>query len=349
MRKHVALPPYPDGWYSVGLSRELKAGEIRSMRFMGEEVVLFRTQSGKVCMMDAYCPHLGGHFGFGGKVINENIQCPFHGFCFDTTGECVSTPYGTKPPPSAVAKTWTTLDINGFVLAYHSSQNLQPEWHIPKIDFTGWTSLLSTSFNLQSHPQETTENSVDIGHFSVVHGYTDVDTIKPLHTDGAYLTAKYVMHRKAGFIGKTAKIRAEFEVHVYGLGYSFVEAEIPQYGLQYRNFVLATPTEAGKVNLRLGLSMKKVSDKWKVNPALALLPAQLVNAIIQRATFKGYIHDVMQDFAIWENKIYVAPPALAKGDGPVGKYRQWAKQFYPAYNTVTENDQPKIFREIKGV
>jgi len=149
------------------------------------------------------------------------------------------------------------------------------------------------------------------------------------------------MHRKANFIGKTEKIRAEFEVHVHGLGYSFVEAEVPKYGLQYRYFVLSTPIENGKVNLRLGLSMKKVVNKWKVNPALTLLPSPIVNAIIQRATFKGYIHDVMQDFDIWKNKTYIAPPAFAKGDGPVGKYRQWAKQFYPEFHreSVTAMDE----------
>lgn len=334
MGNKVTLPPYPNGWYSLGLSRELKSGQLRAMRFMGEDVVLFRTHSGKVCLMDAYCPHMGGHFGFGGTIAGETIRCPFHGFCFDTNGDCVSTPYGTKPPPTAIAKTWTVRDVNGFILAYHHAGHHMPDWEIPEIDFTGWTSLLSVSFDLRSHPQETSENSVDLGHFTVVHGYTDVDTLKPLRTEGPYLTAKYVMHRKAGFLGRAEKIRAEFEVHVHGLGYSYVEVEVPQYGLHYRNFVLSTPLDEGKVNLRLGLSLKKVTHKWKVNPALAFLPSSLVNAIVQRASFKGYIHDVMQDFDIWENKTYIAPPALAKGDGPVGRYRQWAKQFYQQQHTV---------------
>lgn len=35
-----------------------------------------------------------------------------------------------------------------------------------------------------------------------------------------------------------------------------------------------------------------------------------------------------QDVPIWEHKVHVNPPALAEGDGPIGKYRQWVKQFY---------------------
>ncbi|MEZ5022899.1 MAG: hypothetical protein R2728_06485 [Chitinophagales bacterium] len=36
------------------------------------------------------------------------------------------------------------------------------------------------------------------------------------------------------------------------------------------------------------------------------------------------IHDVYQDFKVWQNKIYLTPPALSKGDGPIMQYRAWA-------------------------
>jgi hypothetical protein len=42
------------------------------------------------------------------------------------------------------------------------------------------------------------------------------------------------------------------------------------------------------------------------------------------------VHDVKQDFHIWQNKRYVHPPQLAVGDGPIGAYRRWCKQFYPS-------------------
>ena len=42
---------------------------------------------------------------------------------------------------------------------------------------------------------------------------------------------------------------------------------------------------------------------------------------------------------IWTHKRYVHPPALSKGDGPVGLYRRWARQFYP---------EPSWPREVPG-
>jgi hypothetical protein len=63
---------------------------------------------------------------------------------------------------------------------------------------------------------------------------------------------------------------------------------------------------------------------------LHLLPAGLRAKIIAHFAFAGYKNDVSQDIQIWENKAYVHPPALAKGDGPVGRFRAWCRQFYAA-------------------
>jgi hypothetical protein len=38
--------------------------------------------------------------------------------------------------------------------------------------------------------------------------------------------------------------------------------------------------------------------------------------------------DFAADIRIWENKRYQDPPRLVAGDGPIGPYRKWARQFY---------------------
>ena len=40
------------------------------------------------------------------------------------------------------------------------------------------------------------------------------------------------------------------------------------------------------------------------------------------------IRELEQDIPIWENKIYISPPVLCDGDGPIGIFRKWVKQFY---------------------
>jgi hypothetical protein len=44
--------------------------------------------------------------------------------------------------------------------------------------------------------------------------------------------------------------------------------------------------------------------------------------------FQGFKADVGQDIPVWNRKLFLAQPALAEGDGPIGAYRRWARQFY---------------------
>jgi phenylpropionate dioxygenase-like ring-hydroxylating dioxygenase large terminal subunit len=322
------LFPYPSGWYVLLKSDELSKRQIITKRFAGSDVVAFRTESGIACVVNAYCPHMGAHFGHGGNVQGETIRCPFHHFCFDTKGECVKTGYDSKPPAKAILKTYTIRERNGFVLIWHHVKNEVPDWEVPDTDDKDWSEILTTDFLLNSHPQETTENSVDIGHFAVVHKYTDVEELSELKTEGTYLNAKYAFSRDAGFVGRVNMMRAHIDIHVHGLGYSFVEVIIPKFELLTRQYVFPCPVEDGKINLKIGMSVKKIQKPGKINFFLKLFPKSILNNLILKSAFKGYVHDVSQDFSVWQNKVYMDNPALAKGDGPIGKYRQWARQFY---------------------
>jgi len=109
---------------------------------------------------------------------------------------------------------------------------------------------------------------------------------------------------------------------VWGLGYSFVEVDVPSHKMKTRQYVFATPNDEETITLRIAMS-------FKLESALRRLPMKLLDRVIGPAMIASYEDDVTQDFDIWTNKRYVHPPALAEGDGPVGKYRRWARQFYP--------------------
>jgi hypothetical protein len=197
---------------------------------------------------------------------------------------------------------------------------------VPALDVDGWSPFLTQSWTLRGHPQETTENSVDVGHFSQVHEYTAVEILTDLVTDGPYLNVRYAMSRAGSFWGRV--VRAEFEIHAYGLGYSLVEVTVPEYRLFGRLFVLATPVEQQQIVLRVAVRLRQDTEPGRIHPLLGLMPRPLVNRLLARKLLNGLVNDVRQDFAIWQHKRYVQPPILAAGDGPVGRFRLWARQFY---------------------
>jgi cholesterol 7-dehydrogenase len=70
---------YPNGWYRLLDSSELKPGDVKHVEAAGQQLAVYRGKnSSKVYVMDAYCPHLGANRAVGGRVDGDCLECPFH-------------------------------------------------------------------------------------------------------------------------------------------------------------------------------------------------------------------------------------------------------------------------------
>lgn len=330
-----SLPPFPSSWYAVLFSKDLRAGKILTRYFCGNEVILFRTEVGEAVMMDAYCPHLGAHFAYGGLIREDTIVCPFHAFCFDKSGKCVATGYGTKPPPKAKVKVWKVQEQHGVIFAYHGT-GISESWQIPMLKIENWSAFKLHEWRLKSNPQEIAENSVDIGHFSLVHGYSNVQVIEPLKTNGSLLTASYGISRPAPIGNKAVEVN--FSIRQWGLGYALVDVHTLNYDMHSRHLVMPSPIDGTDICLRIGVSVRRDLKLSNIHPLLSLLPKKLLFPLICNTYLKHFKADVYDDFKVWQNKIYAHKPCLAKGDGPIMQYRKWATQFHPKSILTTQSN-----------
>jgi len=121
----------------------------------------------------------------------------------------------------------------------------------------------------------------------------------------------------------------EFDVSVHGLGYSLVEVHLPTLGLDARLLVLPIPVEGEQLDLRIAVSVDRRCRARGVALPLRLLPRKLAAGLLARTLLSWSASDVAADVTIWDAKQYLDPPALAPGDGPIGPYRKWCRQFYP--------------------
>ena len=111
------------------------------------------------------------------------------------------------------------------------------------------------------------------------------------------------------------------------LGYSFVDVEVPRFGFRTQQFVLTRPTDEGALELTLGIRVRPLADPTK-GSLRSRLSHQGLGEILALLIFQGFKADVRQDIPVWNRKLFLAQPALAEGDGPIGAYRRWARQFY---------------------
>jgi nitrite reductase/ring-hydroxylating ferredoxin subunit len=119
---------FPRGWFMIGESAKITSTP-QGVRFFGQDFALYRgKQSGKVYLLDAYCPHMGTHLAKNstsyvaqdGAVEGDSIRCPYHAWRFGPDGKCNHIPYSKGPiPPQARVKSWRVEERMGAVFVWH--------------------------------------------------------------------------------------------------------------------------------------------------------------------------------------------------------------------------------------
>lgn len=255
--------------------------------------------------------------------MGENIQCPFHGWRLNSSGECIEIPYCEKIPPKARTRAWPVTENNGVIFVYHDNAGLPPDWSIPDLEETSspeWSEFQhGARWRIRTHLQELGENGMDKAHFSFLHP----QQTKHMRSESTEEHGPVFIHRTFqhyqvfGFARMfTDEVSGPLDLTLYGLGMAVnrtcVDAKIKLY---YTFVFFFTPIDDEHTEVSCMLSMKKTGG---------LLATHL---LLKKAIREGQ-RTIDQDVPIWENKVYREKPALCKADGPIMRYRNWARQFY---------------------
>jgi 3-ketosteroid 9alpha-monooxygenase subunit A len=310
MKRHYPFPAFPNGWFQVAYSDELKPGGVMPLSYFGRDLVLFRGTDGKASALDAYCPHLGAHLGHGGKVEGNSITCPFHAWQFDGCGGCTSVPYAKKIPPKAKMRAWPVTEVNGLILVWFHAEEAPPSFEIPALAEVGsdeWTPYERRRWTIRTRNQEMAENAVDSAHFHYLHGTSNMPQARA-EAEGPIL---HVIST-TGMATPRGGIDGTVESTSYGFGYSTVRFR----GIVETLLVSSmTAIDDEHIDLRFNFSIKKLPDKD-------------VTQGVGKAFIKEVSRQLEQDIPIWEHKVYFEHPVLCDGDGPIGLFRKWSRQFY---------------------
>ncbi len=328
-----SLFPFPEGWYVVATRQTIANAKLLQLTWMGEDIVAWCDEDGRTCVAEAYCPHLGSYLGpdTGGRVCEGRLVCPFHVFEFSTSGQCVATP-NAPPPRSATLRVFETREIKGLIFAWWGIGGRLPQWDLPPEpeDCAPWSSIQMQTLRFSGHPQETTENGVDMGHLSHVHGYHDTHPIGTMSVDGHQLWSRFDFKRKLKIAGLTV-IEVDFAttVLICGLGYSLVQIRERSIGLDARLWVMATPVDGDVIDFTFACQFQEVREPKRRIAGLRFLPVRFRAPIMTKLSVWLKRHDVLQDVTIWSRKRYRARPRLCRSDGEIMKYRAYCEQFYP--------------------
>jgi phthalate 4,5-dioxygenase len=108
-------------WQPVVLAEELPAGGAPlPVRLLGEDLVLFRDDSGQPGLLGIHCAHRGADLSYG-RLEDGGLRCIYHGWLYDRTGRCLEQP--GEPTGSTFHErirqtAYPCVDRGGLILTY---------------------------------------------------------------------------------------------------------------------------------------------------------------------------------------------------------------------------------------
>ncbi len=164
----------PNQWYAILESNEVKKGNPVGFTRMGQQLVAWRDGTGKLSIMSDQCPHRGAALS-AGKLTHDCIQCPFHGFEYDTTGKCVLIPAngrGAEAPKAMRVRTYPTREEHGFIFLWWGEP--RPSYPpVPWFDAIEENMVYTTlRDHWRCHYSRAIENQLDVVHLPFIHRNT---------------------------------------------------------------------------------------------------------------------------------------------------------------------------------
>lgn len=158
-------------WHPVAIERTMTEHAARKVRLLGEDLVLYRDKQGQYGLVDELCPHRSCSLEYG--IPEEHgLRCPYHGWLFDETGQCLEQP--AEPANSTFKhrvkmKAYKVEALGGLIFAYLGPD---PAPLLPRYDLFVEDAVKAIGHcMIPCNWLQTMENSVDPTHTEYLHGH----------------------------------------------------------------------------------------------------------------------------------------------------------------------------------
>lgn len=334
-RRVGKIPPvYPNGWFGLLETSKVGKSECVYVVAFGQELAVFRDAEGAVYVLDTECPHTTD---CDDEVVSFQIsggckQCPFRGWKLQQDGKCATCP---NVQELARMKTWTSVEVNGWIIVWHHAERARPSWKVPEIPeiSTGvWTLKGENTNIINTHIEDISENSADFIHFKQVH--------EPFSWNGVTDLMNWI---KNEFFFDSWTGLKQPNGHISEINFTF---DISFFGFLIPRLFRLTATA---FQIGPGISHFYFDGLFfKFVVVHAITP---VRPMIQRYTRRIYMHwalprligflymlfdeeQIKRDILIWTSKTYLAKPVYSatKEDTIIARHRRWYSQFYSEHS-----------------
>jgi nitrite reductase/ring-hydroxylating ferredoxin subunit len=217
---------YPESWYPLCHSSDLQREKTLVIEAFDGELLLFRGGNGKAGVVSRHCPHMGTDLKTG-KIVEDELQCPFHHRTYGVNGQCLKIPGSSKKKGGASLKSYPLKECFGLLFIYFGEV---PKFEFPTFKRVKKKAAFSKALkrDLKTPYSSLLFNGFDTHHLTCIHNR---EIIAP-----PLLGSKSPFHLSADFSMKVL-VERFYDVAVKILGIKVVDVHLDCWG---GNFLIIT-------------------------------------------------------------------------------------------------------------
>jgi len=283
--------------------------------------------------MDDSCSHRGASLSQG-KIKNNNIVCPYHGYEFNSTGVLVKVP-GLNFTNTACQnqRTYNVIEQDGWVYLNTISKNLYEPKEIriyrePEI-YSGSFSQVLLNFDFNAFGRIISENSLDVMHIGFVHTFGNQKNPSPTKEVPPYALKDYPFHYKTEYeynSGPDSMAKQVFMVDKLKIENEFILPHTTVARVLFGDYISTVITSTLPLNnTHSKLFVKTYRNFWNTNDTSYL--GNYYNNMGDFITEYTMIKTVLQDKSIVENIKHIDGKFNMKYDKLQNVYKTLYKRF----------------------
>lgn len=337
-------------WYIAMRSSSL-GKKPRELKLFGQPLVAWRDGAGRPVIMDRYCAHLGASLAIG-KVVDGCIQCPFHEFRYDRTGQCVhipgngtSVPALDRIPALAHQDTYVTTERYGYIWIWYGSE--APLFPLPEFPYAERekSSYRCLSF---ARPAKATalrvlENAFDPQHLMCIHWLPASSIQLTIHDDWRQMSdpGAEALAQAGAWVGASIDANVTRYLGRVGLLASKLGLNVSQVQAQFSGFpggAVLTVRINGQVMIKVLSSIAPIDEYetvWHGTMAFKKTNKIWMDALNYIVFGLQTKTSTIQDVAIWNTMDSEGGRFFTRYDQGVLKfrtfYRTWVDKVSPEY------------------
>lgn len=326
---------YPRGWFVIAEASELDNGPI-GIEFFGKEMALYRGQSGRIVLLDAYCKHMGTHLAkstsshivsSGAQIVGDSILCPYHAWKYGPEGTLEDIPFDDICPKSGSIEAYTVKEVMGCIMMWHDVEGQGPDYAPPYLP--AWDAANTIPWELDHlgeiplHNLEILDNICDVRHLGPTHG-------SPCEYFENEFINEMVIQRQGGFLDL---YQSQLDTVTWYTGPGILLSKQIFGDVVMFEFIAGTPVRDG------------VTKAW--HGALcysANVPPTEDDIQAAQALQAGVLEAFSTDFQVWTHKKPALKVMQTPKDGNFRAVREWAGQFY-----MPRSDAKIVQEKFNGV